>query len=317
MSQRFKVGERVRFLHEKQEGIVQRVISPSKLEVLVDDFFELEVHPSDIVPIHASEDVLAREAEVDALPDSTAQMAVEIDRAASLVVVQTPERNYEFRIQNPGRRELLFAAYQKHKGKYTPLNSALIAPGSDFLIAKMTTEEVHKVQTLHLQVLEFFTGDHAKPVPPLELELPVRMTIMEQKAEEIREFGRPGWEFVLEPPKKVKQLQSEMTPAVAAESTETPAQPPRIVDLHVQYVVDNPVGLDANTVLRLQLEHFEQQISKAHGGNVKEMVFIHGIGTGRLKREIHDRLRAYPFVARFKLADPMKYGNGATIVYLM
>ncbi len=54
MKENFKVGEKVRLLHHKGEGIVQRLISPTRIEVLIDDFYEMEVGVGEIVRINAA-----------------------------------------------------------------------------------------------------------------------------------------------------------------------------------------------------------------------------------------------------------------------
>ncbi|MER3460914.1 MAG: hypothetical protein C4303_07355, partial [candidate division GAL15 bacterium] len=43
------------------------------------------------------------------------------------------------------------------------------------------------------------------------------------------------------------------------------------------------------------------------------VVVIHGIGTGALRRAVHEALRGYPGI-RFSLAPPEEGGDGATVV---
>ena len=49
MKENFKVGEKIRLLHAKGEGIILKLISPTRLEVLIDDFYEMEVGIGEVV----------------------------------------------------------------------------------------------------------------------------------------------------------------------------------------------------------------------------------------------------------------------------
>jgi DNA mismatch repair protein MutS2 len=44
--------------------------------------------------------------------------------------------------------------------------------------------------------------------------------------------------------------------------------------------------------------------------------FIHGYGTGQLKRALADFLQQHPLVARFAVAPPDQGGGGVTVVEL-
>ncbi len=45
-----------------------------------------------------------------------------------------------------------------------------------------------------------------------------------------------------------------------------------------------------SAILRLQLDAFEDALSRALATNMHEIVFIHGTGTGTLRKEIHKNL---------------------------
>ena len=61
------------------------------------------------------------------------------------------------------------------------------------------------------------------------------------------------------------------------------------VDLHITELVDKPEGLSNFEMLNIQLEKFENELDAAIFKNMKKIIFIHGVGNGRLKQEIIEK----------------------------
>jgi DNA mismatch repair protein MutS2 len=72
----------------------------------------------------------------------------------------------------------------------------------------------------------------------------------------------------------------------------------------------NVVGMRTGEALR-QLEQF---LDQAYLTNQRELRIVHGIGSGALKKAIHDYLSTSPYCAGFRQAEPHHGGAGATIV---
>lgn len=84
------------------------------------------------------------------------------------------------------------------------------------------------------------------------------------------------------------------------------------VDLHAHELVDSTAGLDAATLLELQLAHFERMLRVAIEQRTPRIVFIHGVGQGVLKHEIWQRVERYYPECTCRWADPRRFGSGAT-----
>jgi dsDNA-specific endonuclease/ATPase MutS2 len=69
-------------------------------------------------------------------------------------------------------------------------------------------------------------------------------------------------------------------------------------------------------MLSVQLERFEKELDKAIEAGMKKLIFIHGVGNGRLKREIQNILKSTPGVT-FQDASYKHYGFGATQVNIL
>jgi len=88
------------------------------------------------------------------------------------------------------------------------------------------------------------------------------------------------------------------------------------VDLHIEELVDSMNGLNKFDMLKLQLDRFEKELDKAMETHLKKIVFIHGVGNGRLKTEIIARLKTTKGI-RYYDAPYKNYGYGATEVIIL
>ncbi|MBD2766690.1 Smr/MutS family protein [Hymenobacter sp. BT664] len=93
--------------------------------------------------------------------------------------------------------------------------------------------------------------------------------------------------------------------------------PPHEFDLHLEALrPNNPEALSNTAILRLQLDAFEDAMSRALATNMHEIVFIHGMGNGVLRKEIHRQLSRNKDIKFFEDARKEKFGFGATLVRL-
>jgi dsDNA-specific endonuclease/ATPase MutS2 len=86
------------------------------------------------------------------------------------------------------------------------------------------------------------------------------------------------------------------------------------VDLHIEKLVDDFSNLNAGEIVDLQMSRFTIALDGAIRGKTKKVVFIHGVGNGKLKYEIRKALDSkYPKL-RYQDASFKEYGYGATMV---
>ena len=87
------------------------------------------------------------------------------------------------------------------------------------------------------------------------------------------------------------------------------------VDLHLERLVEFPAKLDDWQKLHTQMQHVKNCLSSAMKKNIRRIVFIHGVGTGVLKTELHNYLARFDYLT-IKEADFREYGSGATEVFI-
>lgn len=86
------------------------------------------------------------------------------------------------------------------------------------------------------------------------------------------------------------------------------------VDLHINQLIKSTRGMDNFDMLNLQLDTAKSKVEYAVRKRIPKIVFIHGVGEGVLKTELHYLLNKYP--VKYYDASYKKYGLGATEVYI-
>ncbi len=89
------------------------------------------------------------------------------------------------------------------------------------------------------------------------------------------------------------------------------------VDLHIEQLVDNFNNLSNGEIIDIQMSRFHIALEGAIRNKIKKIVFIHGVGNGKLKHEIRKTLDSSKY-SKYKYQDASfkEYGYGATLVLL-
>ncbi len=88
------------------------------------------------------------------------------------------------------------------------------------------------------------------------------------------------------------------------------------VDLHIESIIDDHSDLTNGEIVDLQMGRFRTSLETAIIHKSRRIVFIHGVGNGKLKHEIRRTLdRQYPQL-KYQDASFREYGYGATMVII-
>jgi hypothetical protein len=87
------------------------------------------------------------------------------------------------------------------------------------------------------------------------------------------------------------------------------------LDLHIEKLTEKWIGLDNFEILTLQLQTFEKYLDLAMVHHLPSMVVIHGLGSGKLRDELHEILRLRKGVKSFVNRYDPRYGYGATEIF--
>lgn len=88
-----------------------------------------------------------------------------------------------------------------------------------------------------------------------------------------------------------------------------------VIDLHIEKLSDNWRGLSNFEILNIQLNYFEKYYNLAVAHHQPNLIVIHGVGTGKLRTEIHEILKLKREVKSFANQYMPNFGFGATEVF--
>lgn len=168
-------------------------------------------------------------------------------------------------------------------------------------------------------------NEQKKKAPYFESSLKLKGKQLFKKIEELKAKNEASFSYELfkEYPDKVEEEKVDLSKlgnagfriydAAALRENLPPAR--SVIDLHIDKLTDNWKQMSNFDILTMQLNTFEKyyDLSVAHRQN--ELVIIHGIGEGRLRDEIHERLRHKSNVKSFVNQYNQLYGYGATEIF--
>jgi hypothetical protein len=315
----FKIGQKVRFLHENAEGVIVKISDKNNVEVDLGDDFPVDAHVSELIPVDEAETFysVSDHQELAEEEDTTRPLGTDLFDI-SLAVAEASEGQYELRIINPEPLDALYVCFGKLRNKYSGLADGKVQSGGVQLLCRMSRDELAHLKELYFQILFFKTGN-GYPHEPLVRILPWKASRLEANPRHISAIRKDGWLFQIrdqykkEPVKTEKKQEGVMS---MQDWGNRISSPPMVEDLHIEKLVSNPFELGPSLMLSVQLEHAQKRLSDAILENCSRIIFIHGIGEGKLKSELIRILKEADHVHSFHPADPVKYGNGAIEVIL-
>ncbi len=91
---------------------------------------------------------------------------------------------------------------------------------------------------------------------------------------------------------------------------------PEEIDLHIEAITENFAGLSNSEIIDLQMARFKVSLDTAVIHRTKRIVFIHGVGNGKLKFTLRKAIDdQYPDL-QYQDASFKEYGYGATMVII-
>lgn len=87
------------------------------------------------------------------------------------------------------------------------------------------------------------------------------------------------------------------------------------VDLHIERLAADWQHMSSLEKLALQLQTFEKYLDLAMAHHLPSMIVIHGVGTGKLRDEVHEILRYRRGIKTFVNQYDPRFGYGATEVF--
>lgn len=196
-----------------------------------------------------------------------------------------------------------------------------IHPHKDFYLHDIAFESFSDNPVLSFD-MEMVNPDKTKETK-LILEKKLRSKQIFKMAQDMRSRNEPVLKFELFrawPNKKTTELKPSYkeinigNKALPQKQTTTPT-PRSVIDLHIDKITNEYKSLDNYTILQMQLDEFEKWYWIAIEHRMPNLTVIHGVGTGKLKDELHETLKSKKFINSFINQYHPAYGYGATEIY--
>ncbi len=327
------IGDKVRMLRAKEQGVVTRLLPGNQVEVEIEDGFRIPIMQSELVlvsPLEA-ERLLKQAPGIE--PQKSAVPTIVSNHGIYLAFVPQNDREVALYLINNTDWDVPYTILEE-KGMLTRgLQSGVLKGKSQTKLNDYyALVKFEEWPTFVVQLLWFRAGNIALR-PPLVKRLKARAETFYKSKANVPVVNQPGHLFQLDtdektmpepgttgkpqsaPVLKADVIKTEMLAPKNGPVGVTVSRPSAVVDLHVEALLPN--GVEKRTpadLLDLQVKTFEQSLENAIATGMHEITFIHGVGSGALRSELHRRLGKHPHVKFFEDAQKQKFGYGATKV---
>lgn len=329
---KLRIGDKVRFLNEKGEGVVTRFKDKNYAFVEMPDGFEIPYIIKELVPIH-TELIINSEADNLGLnPESGVADAVyfviEPDHEMPILV-----NDYNIYLFNSSSYNLMFAYSIKDEAYFQTLKHGEVGAYQKILLKQVKINFFKEYSYQKIECILFKNTHYRAQIPIAETVFVNPENLNRTQLIKHHEFKRPVYAFMIKDEfivaqnieqelsaedinklKNIKEFKSSVKSSKSHKEQQKKLE--KEIDLHIEELVDNLSGLSNHEMLSIQLEKVEKELDFAMANGIKKIVFIHGVGNGRLKMEIQKMLKSTRGVT-FQDASYKDYGFGATQVNIL
>ncbi len=335
---RFKTGDRVRFLNDTGEGIITRIIDEQKAMVENSDGFEIPVLIKELVPGKGTyEKESGSKVEKAGSGNETVRkkkqekIKIEVLKDEEIVLAFVPSSGtpeLKTYLVNSSSYDLYFTL-ARSTGKVKQLiGKGRLEPGLKVFLGKYLPDDLNTMVTFNLQMIFFKEEEYLLKAPvSFSRSIPAEQLVDGKMRVQSAYFDLPVLQmtvedFGLSPTKSGNNVDPEILreSMLSRKTKDEPAQKvkkgPEEVDLHIEKLAENHQSLSPAEILDIQLGKFRISLESAIIAGTGKIVFIHGVGNGKLRYELRKILELEYKKLRFQDASFREYGYGATMVYI-
>jgi len=336
---KFQIGDRVLVLHSEEEGEVVDIINnkmvmvdvrgvkfPAYIDQLDFPYFKRFSEKKPVIPPKKSRKFIDEVPKEKKIPEDKSQTGVWL---TFIPVMDTDEFGdevvEELKIHLINRTDIPFSFEYSldYFGKEDFELKNNIAPFHDFYIHDMPFENMNDSPSFNF-IFSLQKPDKKK-AESFETSLRLKPKQVFNRIQEIRQKGEATFSYrILEKyPDRVVEDRMEMSPLLkkgykvySATSARQHLEPSKYeLDLHIEKLSKDHAALTSFEKLTMQLQTLEKYLDLAVAHHQSSMIIIHGVGTGKLRDEIHEMLRIRRDVKSFINRYHPAYGYGATEVF--
>lgn len=311
------IGDKVRLLHGNESGVIVKISASGRVEVEIEDGFRIPAMKNEIVVISSAEKQYFGESKEIAAdqPSSFSKIKTFKEDGLFLAYIPLNDKDHSIYVSNNADRDYILMASEVYGG-----NSQTIFAGTlkKKTFQKLGEKSIQDFEEWPLLQVQFFPihPKIEKTEPSFERRLKFKASSFFKSKGPAPLMDKNGYVFKLsEQTKEIdiqklnEQLNTEKTVPVLKFQ-----KPPREIDLHIEQLTKDFALMSNGEMVRLQLETFEKNLNYAIASGMDEITFIHGIGNGVLRKEIHKYLSHLGNIKYFQDSQKSRFGYGATLV---
>lgn len=343
-----KIGDRVRFLNDVGGGVITAYIDEKMVEVQTDDGFELPVLATELLldvasgfgfggegTTHTQPSATKVEEELEMPKLKTEDYRFEAFKGEAILAI-VPENDTLLHVSdlklyliNDSNYSIQYMVSESDGGVAELVDVGLLEPDTKLQLKRYAQTTLSKLKKFTLQA-HFYKQGLMEHIPAVKKDVDIDGMSFYKGAtfSENDYFDSKAVVFIpeeIDMKKAVEQLskndllkiKSEKGSLKKTAKLQESAKPDiEEVDLHIGAIIDNPDGMSNGEIVEVQLARFETSLETAMRSETKKIVFIHGVGNGRLKHELTKKLDRKYTGLKYQDASFKEYGYGATMVYL-
>jgi hypothetical protein len=322
------IGDKVRLVHGKEEGVIYAFLPGNVVEIEIEDGFRIPVLRNEVVTISPVESQrMKKEPELTKVASRSEVIvprnAPFAEKGIYLAFVSINDKSLTVHLINNTDWILPFTASSISNQVTIGLGAGLLQPRQSQKLSEVMMKDFEEWPVFEINVLYYREGKYVLP-QSLTKRIKCRAQSFYKSKRKAPVLDKEAFIYQLdeenlkkEQPPVDKELSSalkeSMLRGTSAESAKI-EKPSEVVDLHIEKLVEDHSRISTDSIVKTQLNAFEENLEKAIANGMEEITFIHGAGSGTLKNELHRRLSKNKHVAYFKDALKDKFGYGATLV---
>ncbi len=341
---KFKIGDNVRFLNEKGEGTVTKIINKTTVGVTIEDGFELPFLVNELVTIYDESQPAPAKAAAPVVEETpTVHISKRSDREEEqegVYLALSPENprdlsrsDFNLWLINHTAYEVFYSASLFNGRGFDLVDKGEAHPYESKLMETIDKRELDLFSTIKIDALFYNANNYEHQQPVSETIKIKQVKLYKENAFTKNPFipedaiilavKRLGEELYFDQPEAQKvDLSKLLFQKKQSQQSQKVSKPHRNnnpvfemeVDIHIEEIADNWTGMSNAEIVQIQLRHFQTALDKAINEHYRKLTVIHGVGNGRLKQEVRNILSSMNL--KFYDGSYSKYGFGATEIAL-
>jgi len=350
---KFKIGDKVKFLNDTSKGIVTGFMNEKIVLVKIEEGFEVPVLKDEIIPTGDSieysesftmqgdetnrnqgdeENLTSNESNDSESRDEQRKQIINIAYKHAMHT-EDDSPGYEMYLINDGPYHIYYNLGKQKAGNVNVISGEKLEADTKILIRDGDINELDALgKKIRFHCIFFKDGIYRFLTPFNTIIDLSSVDLLQRKY--YRENDYFNEEAVIIPvySNKIKDdisdkkemeemylsrdIKNKDIPVVRKPEPEKKSSDIIEIDLHITEILENHHGMSNGEILQVQLDRFTTSLEGALKTDQKRIVFIHGLGNGKLKFEVRKLLDTKYNHLKYQDASFKEYGYGATLVYL-